>query len=50
MAKEQLNVRLDTELIKTVKRICLEKDIKLQEAVAEALQMWIEKNQHLLRD
>lgn len=40
---KQVNVRIDEELIKKVKRICLEKNISFQKAVELALLQWLEK-------
>lgn len=41
---KQINVRLDENLIKSVKKECLEKDISFQKAVELALETWL-KNQ-----
>jgi len=40
---KQVNVRLDENLIKEVKKICLEKEISFQDAVKEALEEWLKK-------
>ncbi|MGG3451011.1 ribbon-helix-helix protein, CopG family [Domibacillus aminovorans] len=41
---KQISVRLEEELIKTVKKSCLDKNISLQEAVRQALESWLKQS------
>lgn len=41
---KQINVRLDEDFIKTIKKLCLEKDITFQKAVELALTNWVKQN------
>lgn len=43
MTLKQVNIRLEDDLIKKVKKICIDKDISFQDAVKEALEGWIKK-------
>jgi antitoxin component of RelBE/YafQ-DinJ toxin-antitoxin module len=40
---KQVNVRLDEQLIKEVKKLCLEMDITFQDAVSNQLKEWIKE-------
>jgi len=41
---KQLNIRLDEELLKTVKKVCIDKDIAIQDAVKIGLELWLKDN------
>lgn len=41
---KQINVRLDEEFLKEVRKVCIDKEISFQEAVKIALTEWLEKN------
>lgn len=40
---KQTSMRLDAELLKTVKKLCVDKNISLKDGVTEALKEWVEK-------
>jgi len=41
---KQINVRLDEDFLKEVRKICIDKEITLQEAVKIALEKWLKEN------
>ncbi|MCP1355034.1 ribbon-helix-helix protein, CopG family [Aneurinibacillus migulanus] len=41
---KQVSVRIEEDLIKTVKKVCLDKDISFQEAVRQALEEWLKES------
>ena len=41
---KQVSVRLEVDLIKTVKKRCIETDISFQEAVRQPLEVWLKQS------
>jgi len=41
---KQINVRLDEEFLKEVKKVCIDKGISFQDAVKVALTEWLKKS------
>ena len=41
---KQVSVRLEVDLIKTVKKRCIETDISFQEAVRQSLEAWLKQS------
>ena len=41
---KQINVRLDEEFLKEIRKVCIDKGITFQEAVKIALEKWLEEN------
>lgn len=44
MALKQTTIRLEAELLKDIKFICLQKDTSLQEVATHLLTKWVEEN------
>jgi len=42
---KQINVRLDEDFLKEIKKKCIDKGITFQEAVKIALEKWLQENQ-----
>jgi predicted DNA binding CopG/RHH family protein len=42
---KQINVRLDEELLKKIKIICVTKELTLQEVVNTLLEKWVKENE-----
>jgi len=42
---KQLNIRLEDELIKKVKVLCIKKDVNIQDTVKSLLELWVKDNE-----
>ncbi|WP_412676411.1 ribbon-helix-helix domain-containing protein [Aneurinibacillus migulanus] len=46
---KQVSVRIEEDVIKTIKKVCLDEDISFQEAVRQALEEWLKESDNRKR-